>query len=155
MAPTMIRNATAETLLLSSIRAWTLGRGHPASAEAAIHALFARHGCTDAAALLGGFLWAVSHGARRPLVLNCLCQAEISEDERLLLDVLALHAAGCSLGALLHLRTVLRPLAALAANDSAARLAHVLATAGLQPSGAPLRWQSVATTGAPHGMLLN
>ena len=119
-----------EQLLLYSMRAWVIGfcRGLPIAER--LDEVFAVIGAPGAAAHLCGFMWAIGHGARRLLAVDCVCRAEVSEDERRLLDVLALAQAGRSLEAVLLLRTLITPPAALAAGDSAARLGSALAAAG-------------------------
>ena len=128
-----------EQLLLYSIRVWVIGfcRGLPIAER--LDEVFAMIGAPEAAAHLCGFMWAVGHGARRLLAVDCVCRAEVSEDERRLLDVLALAQAGRSLEAVLLLRSLITPPAALAAGDSAARLGSALAAAGrtLSPRSLP------------------
>ena len=127
-----------EQLLLYSMRAWVIGfcRGLPIAER--LDEVFAVIGAPDAAAHLCGFMWAVGHGARRLLAVDCVCRAEVSEDERRLLDVLALAQAGRSLEAVLLLRSLITPPAALAAGDSATRLGAALAAAGRTLSPRPL-----------------
>jgi len=119
-----------EQLLLYLIRAWVIGfcRGLPIAER--LDEVFAMIGAPEAAAHLYGFMWAVGHGARRLLAVDCVCRPEVSEDERRLLDVLALAQAGRSLEAVLLLRSLITPPAALAAGDSASRLGQALAAAG-------------------------
>lgn len=112
------------------MRAWVIGfcRGLPV--EDRLEEAFAGIGAPEAATHLYGFMWALGHGARRLLAVDCVCRPQVSEDERRLLDVLALHRAGRSLEAVLLLRSLATPDAVLAAGDSAARLGAALAAAG-------------------------
>ena len=138
-----------EQLLLWSMRAWVIGfcRGLPV--EERLEAAFAGVGAPAAAAHLYGFMWALGHGARRLLAVDCVCRPQVSADERCLLDILALHQAGRSLEAVLLLRSLATPAAALAAGDSAARLGAALATAGrfLSPRALPTARYALADDG--------
>src|SRR5882724_5081769 len=79
-----------EQLLLYSMRAWVIGVCRGLAIAERLDEVFAVIGAPDAAAHLCGFMWAVGNGARRLLAVDCVCRAEVSDDERRLLDVLAL-----------------------------------------------------------------
>jgi len=64
--------------------------------------------------------------------MSIVCKQGISADERRLLDVVALCQHGGSLEALALLRAMVRPVTAMAAVDSANRVAAVLAAADLK-----------------------
>src|SRR5260221_2505527 len=95
-----------EQQLLWSMRAWVIGycRGLPVAER--LEEAFAGIGAAEAATHLYGFMWALGHGARRLLAVDCVCRPQVSEDERRLLDILALHQAGRSLEARLLPRSL-------------------------------------------------
>jgi hypothetical protein len=95
-------------------------------AEARVREVLTEAGAPQAADLLFQFMWAVVRGAVRPLTIACVCKPGIGSDERLLLDVIALHQRGRSVEAMVLLRSILRSQAALVASDNAERLAAVL-----------------------------
>jgi hypothetical protein len=118
-----------ETMLLWSMRAWVIGSRRKIPVERQIEEVFDRIGAGDAVGALFGFMWVVGHGALRTLNVECVCNPGISADERCLLDVIALHQHRRSFEAMVLLRSLLAPRAALAAADSAARLTAALTDA--------------------------
>lgn len=115
--------------LLSSLRTWVVCTSR-AAAEARIREALAEAGVPEAADLLFRYMWDVGHGAARPLSIACVREPEIGDDERLLLDIIALHQHGRPIEAMILLRSILRSRSALAASDSAQRLAAILLKAG-------------------------
>ncbi len=112
--------------MLWSMRTWVIGTCREVPVEAQIRAVVETIAAPPAADMLFGFMWAVGHGAMRELTIACVCEPRISPDERLLLDVLALYQDGRNLEAMMLLRSILPPQAALAARDSAEGLATIL-----------------------------
>lgn len=79
-----------ERVLLWSMRVWVIGHCRQQSVSARIAAALGAHGLEHALPELDAFMGALSRGASRPIELLCLCRAEVSDDERLLLDAFAL-----------------------------------------------------------------
>jgi len=144
-----------EQLLLWSMRAWVIGFRRSLPVADRLEEVFAGIGAPEAGTHLHGFLWALGQGARRLLAVDCVCRPQVSEDERRLLDILALYQAGRSLEAVLLLRSLATPQAALAAGDSATRLGSALAAAGrlMSPRMLPTTRHALVDEGgmvAPH-----
>jgi hypothetical protein len=117
------------------MRAWVLGITEKIPVEEQIQDVFTRIGAPDATGQLFGFMWVLGQGAHRTLAVDCVCKPHVTGDERALLDVLTLSQHGRAFEALLLLRSMVKPNAALAAHDSAARVTAALSAAGriLQP----------------------
>jgi hypothetical protein len=119
-----------EQVLLWCMRAWVIGFSRKIEVGPRIARMCAALQVPEAAGYLDGAMWAVGHGARRPVGIHCVCCEGLSADERLLLEVLELHQDERSQRAERLLRTLLRPAAAQAASDSAGRLVAALNAAG-------------------------
>src|SRR5690242_3544680 len=83
-----------ENALLGSMRAWTIGLSRGIPVEERIEELFAKLGAPEAAGQLYGFIWIIGPCAGRAVEVDCLCNPRISDDERRLLDILALTQHG-------------------------------------------------------------
>jgi hypothetical protein len=130
--------AAAEALLWS-IRAWVFGVCRDIPVDGRIRDVLAGIGAPAAADPLLGLLCVIGDGTSRRLRIACICDRGILPDERLLLDIISMYQYGRNVEAMFQLRSILGPRAALAARDSAARLASVLIASGhlLAPPGAP------------------
>jgi len=80
----------AERVLLWSMRVWVIGHCRQQSVSARIATALGAHGLEHSLPELDAFMGALSRGAFRPIELLCLCRAEVSGDERVLLDAFAL-----------------------------------------------------------------
>lgn len=121
-----------ERLLLWSFRVWVAGFRIRAPVDGTLHAAFGRIGAAEAVGLIDNAMAVVSQGAARPLRIDCPCRPEVSEDERRLLDVVALHQSGPSLEAPFLLRSLLTPTASRLAGDLLRALAGALTRANLR-----------------------
>ena len=79
-----------ERVLLWSMRVWVIGHCRQQLVSARIATALGEHGLEGSLPELDAFMGALSRGASRPIELLCLCRAEVSDDERLLLDAFAL-----------------------------------------------------------------
>ncbi|APH53265.1 Hypothetical protein GbCGDNIH9_0043 [Granulibacter bethesdensis] len=118
-----------EHALLWTMRAWAIGVSRRVNTSAAIQEVYQRLGIPAAALHLDGFMWALCRGARRQLDVNCVCQTVVSQDEALLLDVLAL-AQEQRYEAMTVLSGMTKPEAAIAGCESAGQLMHLLNKVG-------------------------
>ena len=116
--------------LLWCMRVWVAGLHHPVEAGPRIRDMMAQLGAPDAAPFFEGMMFALRHGATRPLAVACVCRRQVSDDERMLLETLGLAQACRLFEALLTLRGVLTPEGARAALHSAEQLGVSLARAG-------------------------
>ena len=150
-----------EATLLWSMRAWAAGSRHSIESERRIARVLARLGAREASDYLFGFMFALLHGAVRPMQVNCPCQARVSADEHALLTVFALAQEGQSFEAMLALRGFVTPTAARAAYQSAERVTAELQRSGWAltspPSGPSRRYGLVAQrwAGAPASTLVH
>ena len=119
-----------EQVLLWSMRAWVLGRRQDRAVIEPIRRAFAKIGAAGAACRLDQFMWILADGSHRTLHVECVCAAGMSADERSLLDIFALAQQGHSFEALLLLRSIVKPAAALSLGAIAAELAGALDSAG-------------------------
>ncbi len=120
----------AEGVLLWSMRSWATSSRHSIEPERRIARVLDRLGAREAPEYLFGFMFALLHGAVRPMRISCPCQPQVSADERALLDVFALAQEGQSFEAVLALRGFMTPVAAGAAYRSAQGVAGALVLAG-------------------------
>ena len=104
-----------ESTLLWSMRAWVAGSRHSIEPERRIARVLARLGARDASEYLFGFMFALLHGAVRPMQVSCPCHPRVGADEQALLSVFALAQEDQSFEALLTLRGFVTPAAAEAA----------------------------------------
>lgn len=116
--------------LLWCMRVWVVGLHRPIGAERRIQEMLDRLGAPEAAPYVEGFMFTLSHGAMRRIAVDCPCRPRLSEDERALLDVLALAQDARPFEALLLLRGLLTPEAARAALRSAEGIGEALRRAG-------------------------
>jgi hypothetical protein len=119
-----------ENLLLWSMRAWVVGLRRGIPVEERIEGAFAKIGAADAAGQMYGFMWTLGHCASRMIEVGCVCNPQITTDERCLIAILALVQHGRSGDALILLRSLFTANAAVAAIDSAQRLMACLTAAG-------------------------
>lgn len=117
-------------VLLWCMRIWVVGRSRPVAAEHRITEVLRRFGAPDASAPVERFMAALRDGAARTLGVDCVCRPRVSEDERALLDAVALVQQDRPLEALLVLRGMLTPEGAHAALRCAEELAAALTRAG-------------------------
>lgn len=119
-----------ERLLLWTMRAWVIGITQKIPVEEQIQDAFNRIGAPDATGQLYAFMWILSQGASRMLNVDCVCQNSLSRDERALLDILALSQHKRTFEAMILLRSIVRRGRAIAAGESAMRVATALSEAG-------------------------
>lgn len=117
-------------VLLWCMRIWVVGRYRPVAPAHRIQEVLNRLGVPEAAAPVEHFMEALRDGAARTLGIDCVCQPRVSEDERALLDVIALAQQDRPLEALLMLRGMLTAEGAHHALRSAEDLGTILAHAG-------------------------
>lgn len=119
-----------ENLLLWSMRAWVVGLRRGIPVEERIEEVFAKIGAVGAASRMYGFMWTLGHCASRMIEVGCVCNPQITADERCFIAILALAQHGRSAEALILLRSLFTANAAVAAIDSAQRLMACLTEAG-------------------------
>jgi hypothetical protein len=120
-----------ESVLLWSMRAWTIGLRRGVPVEERIEEILAKIGAPSAAGQLYGFIWIIGHCAPRVIEVDCVCNPRISADEHRLLDILALTQHGRSADALALLRSLVpAEAAAVAAAASAQRIMAALTASG-------------------------
>ena len=119
-----------EGVLLWCMRAWILEQRRPFGAEQRIDDMLDRFGTPGAAPHLKGFMVALSHGAARPISVQCICCMRIFQDERALLQVFGLAQAAQPFEALLVLHGLVRPDDARAMLCSAEGIGAAFAQAG-------------------------
>lgn len=116
--------------LLWCMRVWVAGLHRPIEAGPRIQGMMTRLGAPGAAPFFESMMFALRHGAARPLAVGCVCRSHLSDDERMLLETLGLAQACRLFEALLTLRGILTPEGARAALRSAEQLGVSLARAG-------------------------
>jgi hypothetical protein len=119
-----------EQSVLWSMRCWAIGCRAGTDSMPRIVTLFDRLRAPEASRYLDGLMWALNGGATRMLDVNCVCHHDVSLDEALLLDGVALHQEGRRADAQLLFETLMTPMAAEIACASAARLVTALNAAG-------------------------
>ena len=148
-------------VLLWCMRAWVLEMRDPCEAEERINGMLDRFGTPGAAPHLKSFMSALSRNAARMINIQCTCCMRIMEDERAILDVLALAQAVQPFEALLLLRGLVLPEAAHSMLRSAERLGTIFAQAGRflpAPDAEMRQCAAAAPTGAaarPAGAMLH
>jgi hypothetical protein len=120
----------SERILLWAMRAWVVGITEKIPVEEQIQDAFNRVGAPDATGQLCAFMWILSHGANRKLNVDCVCNANISGDERSLLDIMALTQSGRTFEALILMRSMVRRETAIAASECLTKVMSALAAAG-------------------------
>jgi hypothetical protein len=148
------RMSREERVLLWAMRAWVIGITQKLPVEEQIADAFNRIGAPDATGQLYAFMWILSQGASRMLNVDCVCQESLSGDERALLDILALSQHKRTFEAMILLRSMVRRSRALAAADSAMKVAKTLSAAGLLLPTRPLQTTRYAfpTQELRHGL---
>ena len=119
-----------ENLLLWSMRAWVVGLRRGIPVEERIEGAFAKIGAADAEGQMYGFIWTLGHCASRMIEVGCVCNPQITTDERRLTAILALAQHGRSAEAWILLRSLFTANAAVAAIASAQGLIACLTAAG-------------------------
>lgn len=119
-----------ERILLWTMRAWVIGITQKIPVEEQIQDAFNRIGAPDATGQLYAFMWILSQGASRMLNVDCVCQNSLSRDERTLLDIVALSQHKRTFEAMILLRLMVRRGRAVAAGESANKVAAALSEAG-------------------------
>lgn len=122
--------SSLENVLLWAMRAWVIGIGKRVPVEEQIVNVFTRFASPDAAGQMNGFVTILAHGAFRMINIDCVCKTLVSDDEKTLIDVFALTQHGRSSEALILLRSLVTPNAAVAAVDCAQKLMASLTAAG-------------------------
>jgi len=108
-APPLTR---AETLVLWAMRAWVAGHRHGIPVLANLRTAFRNEGAPAAAEAVDDLMGFIANGAGRTIQVNCPRCRQVTEDERLLLDVVALHQQGETLWVPFLARAILTPAAA-------------------------------------------
>lgn len=132
----------ARHLLLWAMRAWVAGMRRRTLTAGHIQGALAVAGI-DPAALgpLDRFMGALCLGATRQIRIDCVCIPTVSDDEKLLLDAIALyqdHPPGRPLPTgIALLQTLMDPDSALEAGAEASRLALMLTQAGHRLDAGP------------------
>jgi hypothetical protein len=108
-APPLTRS---ETLLLWAVRVWVVGHRHDMPVLPNLRTAFRDEGVPAAAEAVDDLMGFIGHGAGRTIRVNCPRCRQVTEDERLLLDVVALHQQGDALWAPFLVRAILTPAAA-------------------------------------------
>jgi hypothetical protein len=124
------RMSQQERIMLWTMRAWVIGITQKIPVEEQIQDAFTRIGAPDATGQLYAFMWILSQGASRMLDVDCVCSTKISEDERALLDILALSQHGRSFEAMILLRSMVKSSRALATAECARDFVQALSVAG-------------------------
>jgi hypothetical protein len=119
-----------ERILLWTMRAWVIGITQKIPVEEQIQDAFNRIGAPDATGQLYAFMWILSQSASRMLNVDCVCQTSLSADERTLLDIVALSQHKRTFEAMILLRAIVRRGRAVAAGETAMKVATVLTEAG-------------------------
>lgn len=117
-------------ILLWAMRAWVIGTHRRSDTAAHIRTALGMAGAYDAAPPLDRFMRALCLGATRQIRIDCICVPTVSDDERLLLDVIAHHQAGRALDGIILLHTLMDPDRAEIASREARHLAALLLQAG-------------------------
>ncbi len=135
-----------ENILLWSMRAWVMGiaRGLPVADR--IETVYRRVRAPEAPIQVYELMWILGHGATRRLNVDCVCKRHVSADERTLLDIVALYQHGRSLEALVLLRSMVKPKAAMVAGLAASEIARILLAAGQRLSAPYLPTTQYALT---------
>lgn len=132
--------------LLWTMRAWVLGQCRKQDTGDQIRQVFQTLGAPEGDRQLDHFMRALSHGARRCVEINCVCNPHVSADEARLLDVFRLQQQERHDEAFETLTTLIVEFAAITGCDSANRIVLALADCGhiftTLPPTSPSRWHS-------------
>ena len=127
-APLLSRS---ETLLLWAVRVWVVGHRHDVPVLPNLRTAFRDEGVPAAAEAVDDLMGFIGHGAGRTIRVNCPRCRQVTEDERLLLDVVSLHQQGDALWAPFLARAILTPMAAQVSGPPFAVLADALRDGGI------------------------
>lgn len=116
----------AETLVLWAIRAWVAGHRHDIPVMPNLRTGFRDEGAPAAAEAVDDLMGFIGRGAGRTIRVNCPRCRQVTADERLLLDMIALHQQGETLWAPFLVRAILTPAAARLCGPLFAALAEAL-----------------------------
>lgn len=116
--------------LLWTMRAWVLGQCRKKDTGEQIRQVFQTLGAPEGDRQLDRFMRALSHGARRSVEINCVCNPNVSEDEARLLDVFRLQQQERHDEAFETLSGLTVEFAAITGCDSANRIVLALAECG-------------------------
>ena len=121
-----------EKLIVWAMRVWVVGARERIRVDEVLRGSFSRAGAPAALAVLDNMMAVIASGAARTIDISCVCHEQVSDDERRLLDVIAMFQAGDTLETPLILRSMLTPSATTSAARLIARLAEILSNAGLR-----------------------
>ena len=121
----------AETLVLWGIRAWVTGHRHDIPVMPNLRTAFRAEGAPAAAEAMDDLMGFIGRGAGRTIRVNCPRCRHVTEDERLLLDVVALHQQGETMWAPFLIRAILTPVATRLCSPLFAALAEALSDGGI------------------------
>jgi hypothetical protein len=144
------RVSRTHRLLLWAMRSWVIGLKRRFDVLPTLREAFGRLGMPEAAEPLDALMSIVACGAIRPLTIECVCAAAISEDESRLLAVAALHQAKRGFEARFLLREMLDPAASCAAGEVLERLAAIFSAANAELTPRSLRTGRFAFAPAPE-----
>jgi hypothetical protein len=140
--------------LLWTMRAWVLGQCRKRDTGEQIRQVFQTLGAPEGDRQLDRFMRALSHGARRSLEVNCVCNPHVSADEARLLDVFRLQQQERHDEAFETLLALAGEFAAITGCDSANRIALALAECGqtlsVVPPTSASRWHSTVADAGLH-----
>jgi len=147
----------AETLLLWAIRAWVAGHRHGIPVIANLRTAFRNEGVPAAAEAVDELMRFIGAGAGRSIEVNCPRCRQVTRDERLLLDIVALHQQGEALWAPFLARAILSPAAARLCGPPFAALAGALRDGGmlLPPVAGQVPPPDVAAHAVPAGATIH
>ncbi|WP_395676941.1 hypothetical protein [Inquilinus sp.] len=127
-APQLTR---AETLVLWAIRAWVAGHRHGIPVQANLRTAFRNEGAPAAAEAVDDLMGFIANGAGRTIQVNCPRCRQVTEDERLMLDIVALHQQGETLWVPFLARAILTPAATRLCGPIFAAVADALQDGGI------------------------
>jgi hypothetical protein len=116
--------------VLWAIRAWVIGTCCSMPVEKRITKVLTKIAGQQAAPPLFGFMMAVTSGAQRRISISCMCNHEINHDEQVLLDTLSLYQRGRNIEAMILLRSMVSPSAAVVARESGEEFSRLLIASG-------------------------
>jgi hypothetical protein len=123
-----------ERVLLWSMRACVIGLKQRIDVAEAIRSALHKSNLPDATELIEALMSVVTCGATRTLVIECVCERAVSDDEHHLLAAAALHQAGGGFEARFVLRSMLSPAASRDAGEILDRLGALFAVGAFRLS---------------------
>jgi hypothetical protein len=136
--------AFPDRFLLWSIRKWVIGHKGVPQALAMLESAFSRTGMPCGAFRLDALMQAVTAGAARRIAVHAPCCSQVSQDEILLLDAIALAQTDTKVDVAFLLQQFLTPAGARIAEQLLRELACALEEAGMRLT---LRTRRVPRTG--------